>query len=210
VLVALAPFGCREARGHGIGLVAVLVALVAVVPRNHDAAMRELFEPREEGPIYKVAEGPDQAETEEYVVKKRWLEWQPALNMIADNFMLGVGAGNFQLNIGSSAYYGFLPNVKKSEPDTNNLYLVVGSSMGFAGLVCLVAYLGHFWRKAIALWVRVDKGWPTGLAMGLAGSVAAIGLINMFTSSFVRGIGLVWALLFALIAVVDAGALRSE
>jgi len=100
--------------------------------------------------------------------------------------------------------------VKKSEPDTNNLYLVTGCTMGFAGLICLVAYLGHFWRKASALWLQVEHGWPRGLAMGLAGSVAAIALANIFTSLFVRGTGLVWALVFAIIAVMSQGAMRNE
>ncbi len=198
----------RQVRTYGLALIVLVTALVTLLPRNHDAAVRELLEPREEGPLYKLAEGMEAGDQESYIVKKRWLEWQPALNMIAENFMLGVGAGNFQLNIGRSEYYGFLPNVKKSEPDSNNLYLVVGCTMGFAGLVCLIAYLWHFWRKASVLWLHVENGWARGLAMGLVGSVAAITLANIFTSVFVRGTGLVWALVFAMIAAMSQGAMR--
>jgi len=200
----------RQARNYGLILVVSVAALVILLPKNHDAAVRELLDAREEGPLYKLANEAGDGEQEPYIVKKRWLEWGPALNMMAENFILGVGAGNFQLNIGRSEYYGFLPNVKKSEPDTNNLYLVTGCTMGFAGLICLVAYLGHFWRKASALWLQVEHGWPRGLAMGLAGSVAAIALANIFTSLFVRGTGLVWALVFAIIAVMSQGAMRNE
>jgi len=200
----------RQARNYGLALVASVAALVILLPKNHDAAVRELLDPREEGPLYKLANEVGDGEQEPYIVKKRWLEWEPALNMMAENFILGVGAGNFQLNIGRSEYYGFLPNVKKSEPDTNNLYLVVGCTMGFAGLICLVAYLGHFWRKASVLWLQVEDGWPRGLAMGLAGSVAAIALANIFTSLFVRGTGVIWALVFAMIAVMSHGAMRNE
>ncbi len=200
----------RQARNYGLALVVSVAALVILLPKNHDAAVRELLDPREEGPLYKLANEVGDSEQEPYIVKKRWLEWGPALNMMAENFILGVGAGNFQLNIGRSEYYGFLPNVKKSEPDTNNLYLVVGCTMGFAGLICLVAYLGHFWRKASVLWLQVEDGWPRGLAMGLAGSVAAIALANIFTSLFVRGTGVIWALVFAMIAVMSQGAMRNE
>ena len=157
--------------------------------------------------MYKLAEEVTPDGEAVYVVKKRWLEWKPALNMMAENFVTGVGAGNFQLNIGSSEYYGFLPNVKKSEPDTNNLYLVVGSTMGFGGLVCLVGYLLHFWSRANTLWLKVEQGTPMGMAIGLAGSVVAIALINIFTSLFVRGSGLIWALIFAIIIAVSHGAM---
>ena len=49
----------------------------------------------------------------------------------------------------------------------------------------------------------------TGLAVGLAGSVAALTLVNIFTSVFVRGTGLVWALLFAIIGVINEGRIAS-
>ncbi|MFP3904072.1 MAG: O-antigen ligase family protein, partial [Armatimonadota bacterium] len=133
-------------------LIAALTVAVALVPRNHSAAVAELFNPEETGPIYKTAGPIEGEEADRYIVKKRWLEWKPALNMLSENFIFGVGAGNFQLNIGRAQYYGFLPNVKKTEPDTNNFYLVIACTMGFPGLVCLMAYIGRFWRESRTLW----------------------------------------------------------
>ncbi|MFO7948064.1 MAG: O-antigen ligase family protein [Armatimonadota bacterium] len=210
-LLALAIYR-RGAVGLQAGILIVALAVaVALVPRNHATAVAELFNPEETGPIYKTAQSIDGEETDRYIVKKRWLEWKPALNMLSENFVFGVGAGNFQLNIGRAQYYGFLPNVKKTEPDTNNLYLVIACTMGFPGLICLVAYLGRFWRESRTLWLRVENGWPRGLAMGLAASVVAMAIANIFTSLFVRGVGLIWALLFAIITLVGQGVLeRSE
>lgn len=184
-----------------LAAIAVFVALMPFVfPRNYAAALDELRNPYEEGEIYKVAAGADTGTGEEVkVVKKRWLEWQPALNMMADNLLLGVGAGNYQLCIGQ--YYGLLPNVRKTEADTNNLYLVIGGSLGLAGLVSLVALLAYFWRLASGLWLRVEDDWGRGLAAGLMGSIGTLVVANFFTSLLVRGTGLVMFFVFALVEV---------
>ncbi|MEN6644374.1 MAG: O-antigen ligase family protein [Armatimonadia bacterium] len=193
--------GARAAITAGVAA-AFLLFTVAFLPLNRQA-FKEMLNPFEEGPIFKVMQadsGAEQPVNEAPVLKKRWIEWMPALNMMAQNFMLGVGAGNYQANIGMPQYYGFLPNVKKSEPDTNNLYLVIGGSMGFAGMVCLLSYLGYFWRQAGKLWMHADSPWTRGLACGLHGAALSLLLTNLFSSLFVRGTGLIWALVFALIA----------
>ncbi len=195
-LIAISAGHNRLALLRCLAAVAVFVALMPFVfPRNYAAAVEELRNPYEEDEVYKVAAGSD--ETAVKVVKKRWLEWQPALNMMTDNPLLGVGAGNYQLRIGE--YYGLLPNVRKTEDDTNNLYLVIGGSMGLAGIVSLVALLAYFWRLASGLWLRVEDDWGRGLAAGLMGSIGALVVGNFFTSSFVRGIGLIMVLVFALV-----------
>ncbi len=196
VLAVMTGFASGRRRFAAAAVVVAVALAVMLVPKNHDAAIVELLDPAEQEPVYKTLD-------HDYIVKKRWLEWKPALNMLADNFAIGVGVGNYQLNIGSSEFYGFLPNVKKSEPDTNNLYLVVAGTMGFTGLVCLIAYIGGFLRRAAGLWSQVDGHAAAGLAVGLFGSVLALALTNVFTSLFVRGTGLVWALVFALVVVVS-------
>lgn len=198
----------RGPRALGIFLLGAAVffaVLILGLEKNRATVFRELADPIEHGEAYKLITMP--GEEPPPLVKKRWLEWQPALTMLADNWLLGVGVGNYQLNIGEQAYYGFLPNAKKSEPDTNNLYLVVASSMGFTGLVALVAFLGHFVGLARRLWRYAADPWALGLAAGLAGSAWAIVLVNMFSSLFVRGNSLIWALVFAMIASAHARSL---
>lgn len=163
---------------------------------------QELVNPYEEGEVHKLMDVEAFAESGQPIVKKRWIEWVPALNMMAEHFLLGVGTGNYQLNIGRPEYYGFLPNVKKSEADTNNLYLVAGSSMGFAGLVALMAFMGHFAGRAVNLWRRTESQEAKVWAAGLCGLALAIPVVNVFSSLFVRGTSLAWALGYALIAVM--------
>ncbi|MBP8951843.1 MAG: O-antigen ligase family protein [Armatimonadetes bacterium] len=203
-------------------LVAFAVLVTLAVPRNRAANVTELLDPFEREDLYKLEatmdlpegdEAPEDPEASEMppetgpdvlVVKKRWLEWQPALAMMSDNVALGVGAGSYQRRIGEAVYYGSLPNVKKSEPDTNNLYLVVGASMGFGGLVALIAALAWHWRRATRLWLRAGERLQLGLAIGLPASVMGIALANLFTSLFVRGSCIIWALVFAITVVATA------
>jgi hypothetical protein len=206
VAIVFVTMGATWGRRHlslkvTLAVATFMLITVTLVPLNRQV-FRETLNPYEEGPIFKVMEiggesAGDQAQGP--IIKKRWIEWMPALNMLADNFVLGVGTGNYQLNIGQPQYYGFLPNVKKSEPDTNNLYLVTAGSMGLAGLVCLMAFVGHFWRLAGNLWLHAQTPFSRALACGLYGACVALLIVNLFTSVFVRGTALAWALVFALV-----------
>lgn len=207
VAAVFVVMGAAWSRSRLWGIVTLCVAMFMVVtlalaPLNQ-RVLRETLNPYEEGPIFKVMQVGDEGAADAPpgpIVKKRWIEWMPALNMLAENFVLGVGAGNYQTNIGQPEYYGFLPNVKKSEPDTNNLYLVTAGSMGLAGLVCLIAFMGHFWSLASRLWMHAQTPFARALACGLYGSCLALLGANLFTSVFVRGTSLAWALVFALIS----------
>lgn len=192
------------------GILFLALAINIGLPRNHQANVVELFDPYERGELYKLEtggvetaefEGEEGAPSDTLIVKKRWLEWQPALAMMSENIALGVGAGSYQRRIGETAYYGALPNVKKSEPDTNNFYLVIGASMGFAGLVCVVAMLALYWRWSGQIWLRAGSRIERGLGAGLPAAIVGIALANLFTSLFVRGCGTLWALVFAMALV---------
>jgi len=201
VVVLVGMSALRGSRSLGLLLLAAAVffaLLIIALPRSRAALFHDVADPIEHGEAFKVVTMP--GEEAPPLVKKRWLEWQPALTMLAENWLSGVGVGNYQLNIGESSYYGLLPNAKKTEPDANNLYLVTASSTGFLGLVALVAWIGYFVGAARRLWRRAGDQWALGLAAGLAGSAWAIALVIIFSSLFVRGNSLIWALLLAMIA----------
>jgi hypothetical protein len=191
-----------------VGLVAVLTA-VAPIPTQDGIV--DLFTFTETGQVADTTTGEVDGTAEaETAVRKRWIEWSAALNLMAgrttdqgaswENFLLGVGVGNYQRHINS--YYGSLPNLRKIEPDTSNLYLVTGASMGLAGLACLIWYFAHFWRAARTLWDRGQSYYLRAIGLGLAGSVLGVMCANLFTNSLVRGTGIVLMFLLALVTVV--------
>ncbi|MCX7599065.1 MAG: O-antigen ligase family protein [Armatimonadetes bacterium] len=173
-----------------------LVLLVNFVSPVHRACnVDEFMNPWETGNVYKLLRDTGAAEGTA-LVKKRWLEWYPALAMIADRPLLGVGAGNYQLNIGRAEYWGYLPNAKKTEPNTNNLYLVTGGSLGVPGLASLVALLTYHLGLARR---RAESGDP--LAVGVTASLAVLAVVNLFTALLVRGAAVGWTALFVLAAL---------
>jgi len=201
--VLLAMAAARSRRALAVGLVVTVIALLimpALLPVNWQAGLHQFFtfeEPTKPGT-------PIEATT---VIKQRWLEWLAALRMAGDpfspNFVLGVGAGgNYQLNVGS--YYASLPNQDTIEPDTYNTYLVTLGSMGLLGLAALVAALGWALRRANAAGTATAASVHPGLAMGLQGAILGIVLVNIFGSTFVRGLYVPVFFLFALAAACSA------
>lgn len=190
-------------------IIASVVVVSVALPRNHAANVVELLDIYEREELFKLEvageQAADEAESESaerpLIVKRRWLEWQPALMMMADNLPLGVGAGNYQTHINEAQYYGPLPNVRKIEPDTGNFYLIIGATMGLAGLICVIALLAWFWNLAGSLWLRANSRIERGMAAGLHGALVGIITANIFSSLFVRGVSIIWALVFAMITV---------
>jgi len=171
-----------------VGL-AILVNFASPVHRGCN--VDELVNPWETGDVYKLLREVGASE-DQPLMKKRWLEWWPALAMIADNPLVGVGAGNYQLNVGQPEFWGYLPNAKKTEPNTNNLYLVVGGSMGLAGLAALMAVFITFIRLAAAGARDRDP-----LMVGVAASLVALAVASVFTALLVRGAAVAWVALMA-------------
>ena len=190
-----------------LGVFVVCVALCCALPRSR-AALSDAFDPVERGELFRTGEMQGDIPANTIILKKRWIEWLPAAKMMTDHFMLGVGTGNYQLNIGR--YYDFLPDAKKSSPDTANLYLVTGSSEGFASLVCLLAYLGMFWSQSRLIYRRARDNWGRALGLGLTAAISSLVVVNLFTSLLVRGTSLVWALLFAIVALCAKDGILDE
>jgi len=126
----------------------------------------------------------------------RYPEWQAAAEMALDNPWLGVGTGNYQENVGG--YYGVLPSAPvKAEADSQNLYLVLASSLGFPGVVAFVGMLLWCARCAVVGAVRAT-GIERGLAAGAAGSIAAFAVCAIWAPLLVRGIGVPLVFILAL------------
>jgi O-antigen ligase len=124
-------------------------------------------------------------------VERRYPDWQAAYSMTLTHPWLGVGLGNYQKHVGQ--YYDNVPRqTGPSEPDIQNLYLVLAASAGVPALLAFLAMLFIAVRSAVALPHR------TALASGVAGSLCAFGLVAVWHPLLVRGIGLPLVFLLAL------------
>ncbi|MFC1460912.1 O-antigen ligase family protein [Verrucomicrobiota bacterium] len=129
-------------------------------------------------------------------ISQRYIEWYAALNMIKENFVLGVGAGNYQLCIGK--YFGLLPKLNTLEPDTQNGWLIIGSTMGMVGL-CMFVWL---FLGAGMQGIKSLRSGSDGKAAGLLGAAVAWGVMSIFTPVFMREtgpfviivLGILWAM----------------
>ncbi len=129
-------------------------------------------------------------------LERRYPEWQAAVSLILTHPLRGVGAGNYQREIGR--YYDVVPRATgPSEPDSQNLYLVIAASMGLPALFACIALFG----RAVFAAARAARGlrtWQTGLASGLAAGISAFALTALWHPLLVRGIGIPLAAALAL------------
>jgi O-antigen ligase len=122
-------------------------------------------------------------------VERRYPDWQAAGSMILTRPLLGCGAGNYQKHVGQ--FYDTIPRrTGPSEPDTQNMHLVIAAS---AGIPALLAFLAMF----VAPFCK-ENIFPMKhsiLIHGAIGSLAAFAFTLAWHPLLVRGIGLPFALL---------------
>ena len=136
--------------------------------------------------------------------QQRYVEWQPAIDGITMNPLVGVGLGRYQKNIGQ--YYGDIPKpggTNLMEPDAINYYCVLGLEAGIPALLALFWILLRHARYAARAYARLDRGLQKGLALGTCGSLLAFAMNSFFTSSIVRGVAIGFILILALSRLVD-------
>jgi hypothetical protein len=210
LLAVLIALSVRHSVKTAIALAAAVVVFIGLspllFPRNYHAAIVEVMDFYETGVLDESAVaaegfkgGPVPRTTE---VKKRWIEWQPALMMMGKSPALGVGTGGYQLHIGQ--HYGTLPNFEKIEPDTNCGWLVIAASMGLCGLVALAALYYSGYRIAASMASEAPSAFLRAAGSGLAGSIVAMFLANIFSNLLVRGLSITMILLLALVTAIQA------
>ena len=105
--------------------------------------------------------------------------WQAALEMLGDNWLLGVGLNNFLYQY--RTHY-ILPEAWQ-EPDLShphNVILDFGTRLGLGGIILLVWLQVAFWRTAWSLYLRR----PVPLILGLMGSMAVFLSHGLVDNSF--------------------------
>ncbi len=164
----------------------ILLVILPRLPRQNDAVLNDsirLFNDKNE-------------------VSLRYTEWQAATVMIAENPWCGVGLGNFQDNIGG--YFGVLPRpTGVVEHDSENLYLVLASTIGLPGLACFLGVLLTGGLGAARRFVTAPEACDKGLALGVAGALLGFAICSLWSPLLVRGIGVPLAMILAFGVLAD-------
>ncbi len=196
-----------------LGILILVIGVYPLLPRNNTAVLAKSIYPfdeelKSENPMDRV--------------NPRYIEWQAAMKFLTPGYhrqlgisrathirqlLMGVGVGNYQLNIGR--FYGYLPkpNENTVEPDTHNLYLVMAVSVGIPAALAFVWLVGSFIRRAAVGYARSDDPFLRGLLLGCIGALASLLVTNVFTSTLIHGSGPAMILIFAFAA---AGARLAE
>lgn len=111
---------------------------------------------------------------------RRYPEWQAALMMSFERPFVGIGPGMYQKQVGP--YFDMIPRATgPCEPDIQNMYLVMVSSMGYPALIAFLTML----CSAIC---KGQSGDVAGVAAAFA--VAAFAVTAIWHPLLVRGIGI--------------------
>lgn len=129
-------------------------------------------------------------------VERRYPDWQAAYSMALTHPWLGVGLGNYQKHVGQ--YYDNIPRqTGPSEPDIQNLYLVLAASAGFPALLAFIALLASASRAARDA-SSAGRGFEAAAARGSEAALAAFAFTAAWHPLLVRGIGLPLVFILAL------------
>jgi putative inorganic carbon (HCO3(-)) transporter len=120
----------------------------------------------------------DIAEAFEKSASQRIIIWRGALDMIADNPVLGVGYGAFPYLIGR--YTDGAARVG----DAHNMYLLVAAEAGIPALLLFLLLIGLAFREGWRLYRRGQDPVLRGLGLGLAAGIVGLLVTGMFGSRF--------------------------
>lgn len=127
---------------------------------------------------------------ENYAVVDRMAHWQAAWEMYREHPLLGIGPGQY------TVYYPEfrLPLWPDPKIHAHNFYLQTLAETGVVGFLALLIFaLATGWHVLCV--VRRASGAERGLALGMLGVVAAVGVHSFFDNLFVRGVHTQFALL---------------
>lgn len=127
----------------------------------------------------------------------RYPEWQAAVAMTADQPLTGVGLGAYQINVGQ--YAGLIPDENvKAEADSQNMYLVLASTIGIPGALCFVLLLLLGIIRGFRAFVAGLDPEYSPYQLGATVALTAFAVNCVWTPLLVRGIGIPMAFILAL------------
>ncbi|MDT8391662.1 MAG: O-antigen ligase family protein [Lentisphaeria bacterium] len=134
----------------------------------------------------------------------RYPEWQAAAAMIADRPLTGVGLGAYQSHVGQ--YAGVIPDENvKAEADSQNMYLVLASTIGIPGVLCFALLLAMGVARGVREFIEGGQLNHAAYKLGAAMALLAFAVNCVWSPLLVRGIGIPLAFILALAYFLPVG-----
>ncbi len=135
---------------------------------------------------------------ENWAVYERLSQWYAGWQMFRDNWLLGVGIGNY-----NSAYDAYrLDQWPVALGHAHNHYLTIAAEAGLLGLSAYLGFLATVFRVGMHSLRRAQDRLGRAAAIGILGSLTGFATHNMFDVLFVHGMGVTVGLLLALLESV--------
>lgn len=166
--------GWKYFAGYAVLLLLAVFIVLPNLPRHNLTALKDSIAPfNENGDL-----------------SRRYAEWQAAVEMTQEHPLLGVGSGCYQEKIG--AFYGVIPVVggTAAQADSQNLFLVLSSSVGLPGLIAFLGLLLFSAAQAARGLAGSAEAAGKGLYLGVLGSLIAFSVNSIWSPLLVRGIGI--------------------
>ena len=119
---------------------------------------------------------------------RRYPEWDAAGLASVTFPFVGVGTGQYQNHIGQ--FYSGPDATGPSEPDTQNLFLVLLVSMGLPALMLFIGTLLEGVRGGLRGYIAGGSALQRGIGLGATGALFAFGINAIWAPLLVRGIGI--------------------
>lgn len=140
---------------------------------------------------------------ENFAIVERLAHWEAGLNMFRSDRLLGVGLGNFNARY---AEFGVSPTFLISQGHAHNYYIHVAAEAGLVGLctyITLLATIVFTGFHALRVTSRANNDWlGRGLVIACLGTVAAVGIHNVFENLHVLSMGIQLSTIWALPTIV--------
>jgi O-antigen ligase len=185
--LALAAWRSRTALLVFCGIALGVACLLPNLPRRNDAVLGNsvaMF-------------------NEEGTAARRYVEWQAAWTLWNEHPWRGVGAGNYQENIGT-CYGDLVVPAHVAEPDSQNLYLVTLASLGVPGFLFLAAMLAGAIGAGFRGCGGAGRERRDLMMAGAGAGVLAFSVAGLWSPLLVRGLGVPLVFLLAWCCSGDA------
>jgi len=135
---------------------------------------------------------------------ERLKNWNQGYEMFANNFLFGVGIGNYSLEINPTIEY-------RSPVYAHNLYLDIGAEMGIFALIIWLLLIGVTIGQLYKLSKKMEDSFFRALSLGLIGSLVWFSVHSFFdTSIYSPTILAIFVVIISISAMTFAGTGHNE